>query len=107
MREADVLHAVLKAWGAHPRVRLVRQNTGAAMVRGRLVRFGLPGTPDICGILAPTGRFIGLELKSATGKQRDDQKRFERIVTEFGGAYCLARSLSDVDVFFASLGVFR
>lgn len=109
MREADVQHAVLLAWGSHPRLRLARINTGKAYPPGsdRLVTFGVPGTADVMGILAPTGRLVCIELKSAKGRQREDQKRFERIVTQYGGAYCLARSLADVDAFMASLGVTR
>lgn len=102
-----MLHDVLKAWGAHPRLRIARVNTGAAVIKGRLVRFGVPGTADIVGLIAPSGRMLQIECKTAKGKQRDAQIVMERIVTQFGGAYCVARSLEDVDRFMNSLGIFR
>lgn len=107
MAERDVVHAILAAWGAHPRLRLARVNTGAAMIKGRLVRFGVPGTADICGLLAPGGRLVMIECKTATGRQRDAQVVMQKVVTAFGGLYVLARSLADVDAAFAAVGVAR
>lgn len=107
MTEREVLHSILVAWGSHPSLRIARVNTGGATIRGRFVRFGVPGTADICGILAPTGRLIMIECKAATGKQREAQVTMERVVTQFGGLYVLARSLEDVDAAFAAIGVFR
>lgn len=97
MTEAQVQHAILLKYGAHPRIRIARINTGAALVRGRLVKFGVPGTADIVGLIAPSGRFLAIEVKSATGRQSYDQKRFERVITAMGGVYVLARSVADVD----------
>ncbi len=105
--EAFVLFDVLSAWGSHPLLRLWRQNTGAAMVKGRLVRFGIPGTPDLCGLMLPSGRFLGIECKTVKGRQSDDQKSFERMITKFGGLYVLARSLADVDQALAAIGITR
>jgi hypothetical protein len=105
--ERDVQHAILRAWGAHPRLRIARVNTGAAMVKGRLVRFGVPGTADICGVIAPAGRFLAIEVKSTSGKQREAQKTFQRVVEAMGGLYVLARSVSDVDAALAGVGITR
>jgi hypothetical protein len=109
MSEAHVLHSILHAWGNHPALRIARINTGAAYPPGskRLVRFGLPGTADIVGILAPHGRLLMIEAKTSTGKQRKAQAIMQRVVTQFGGLYCLARSLADVDAFMAKLGITR
>lgn len=107
MSEAHLVHEILKNWGAHPRLRIARVNTGAAVVKGRLVRFGVPGTADICGVLAPAGRFLAIECKSATGKQRKAQVTFQRVVEAMGGIYVLARSVDDVDRALAALGVTR
>lgn len=97
MSEAFVVHDILKAWGAHPRLRIARVNTGAAVLRGRLVRFGVPGTADICGVIAPSGRLLMIECKTATGKQREAQVTMQRVVTAMGGVYVVARSVADVD----------
>jgi hypothetical protein len=69
-----------------------RQNQVA--VPGR--RFvGLPGVPDIIGIL-PGGRFFGVEVKAERGKQSKAQKDFEMRVKELGGVYVLAYDVDDV-----------
>jgi hypothetical protein len=56
---------------------------------------GEPGMPDITGML-PGGRFLGIEVKTATGKQSDNQKAFQARCDKEGGLYILARSLDDV-----------
>jgi hypothetical protein len=107
--EGQLVYDILAAWGAHPRLRIARINTGKAFPPGskRLVTFGVPGTPDICGMVAPDGRFLGIECKSATDKQRKAQLAFERMVKAFGGIYILARSVDDVDQRLVALGVTR
>ena len=42
------------------------------------------------------GKFIGIEVKSNSGKQSDAQKAFEDGLKRAGGTYILARSLEDV-----------
>lgn len=88
-------------------MRIARINTGAAVLRGRLVRFGVPGTADIVGLIAPSGRMLQIECKSCTGKQRKAQEAMQRIVTAFGGLYIVARSLADVDAALAEIGIRR
>ncbi len=105
--ESQLVHDVLAAWGAHPRVRIARINTGAAKIKGRLVRFGVPGTGDIVGLIAPDGRMLMIECKSATGKQRKEQRAMQRVIEKWGGIYILALTLNDVDRRLAALGVTR
>ena len=107
MTEAHVQFSILQAWGAHPRLRFWRQNTGAAKLNGRMVTFGTPGCADILGLIAPGGRFLAIECKTATGRQSEAQKSFERMINSFGGLYILARSLSDVDQALAAIGLTR
>lgn len=95
--EALIQYEILSAWGAHPRLRIWRQNTGGATIKGRVVRFGVPGCADILGVIGPHGRLLAIEVKSATGRQTEDQLRFQRVIEHFGGVYVLARSLADVD----------
>jgi hypothetical protein len=76
-----------------------RQNTGAIFDVKNNIHRAMPkhakkGVPDICVI--KKGKFIGLEVKSATGRQSDDQKTFELFVTENGGFYYVVRSLEEV-----------
>ena len=53
------------------------------------------GMPDIVGVL-PNGLFLGIEVKTATGRQSDAQKAFQSAVEDNGGVYILARSVDDV-----------
>lgn len=107
MAESNVVHDILRDWGAHPRLRIWRQNTGAATLNGRLVRFGTPGAADIQGVLRPAGRFLAIECKSATGKQREQQVKWQRMVEDHGGLYVIARSVADVDEALAKEGIYR
>jgi len=78
---------------------------GGGKARGaQLKRSGLmPGMPDIL-VVGPS-RLIGLELKTAVGRQSPDQRavaaRFERC----GWPYLLARSLDEVEALLAATGV--
>lgn len=84
-------------------------NTGAGFPphSKQLVKFGVPGTGDIVGIIRGSGRMVQIEMKSLTGKQRKAQEVMQRVITEFGGLYFVARSLADVDREFAKLGIHR
>ncbi len=106
--EALTQHEILKAWGNHRRLRLARINTGVGwFAKGKParktdpfaypVRFGIPGTADVMGLIWPEGRMLAIEIKSDTGRQSKDQATFQRVVTKYGGLYILARTLADVD----------
>ena len=109
--ESLIQNQILVAWGSHPRLRIARINTGAAMVgqgkSKRLVRFGVPGTADIVGLIAPTGQMLQIEVKTTIGAQSPAQRTMKRVVTGFGGLYILARSLADVDAALAAIGISR
>lgn len=93
--EADIMHAILLTVGSRPDVRLWRNNVGAAHITNRWMRFGLKGSSDLLGLLRG-GRFLAIEVKSATGKQSPAQRAFQKTITRFGGLYVLARSIDDV-----------
>jgi len=73
-----------------------RNNTGALTdATGRLVRYGLcKGSADIIGI-APDGRFLAVECKTATGRVRPEQVQFLDAVRKAGGLAGVARSADD------------
>lgn len=83
-----------------------RQNSGLIPVptgrmgangkpRMRMVKLGTEGLPDIIAVLPPSGRFLGLEVKSATGKLREAQILFAQKLISSGGEYCVVRSVED------------
>lgn len=58
----------------------------------RVISYGFKGSPDIIGVLNPTGRFVGVECKVKLDRQRPDQRTFERVSTLHGAIYILAQS---------------
>ena len=71
--------------------RVWRQNTGAVLIRGRLVRFGPPGQADISGVLKG-GYRLEIEVKrpGCRRHQRQEQRNFEHMMQSLGGIYILA-----------------
>ncbi len=63
----------------------------------RMVKLGTEGLPDIIAVLPPTGQFIGLEVKSATGRLREAQERFRDQLQASGGVYHVVRSVEDTE----------
>ncbi len=94
-RESDIQRAILTALAGRADLRIWRQNTGAARRKsGALVRFGVPGQADLSGILTD-GRRLEIEVKTARGKQSDQQIAYQEMIREYGGVYILARSPED------------
>ena len=73
-----------------------RQDTGAYKAPdGRLIRYGLcKGSSDVIG-LAKDGRFLAVEVKTATGRVRPEQETFIAAVRRAGGRAGVARSVGD------------
>lgn len=94
-REKHIQNEILREFGTKSTLRIWRQNTGAATFYGQRVTFGVPGQADISGIL-PDGKRLEIEVKSAVGRQAENQKAFQALVTRFNGLYILARSVEDV-----------
>ncbi|MFG6567369.1 hypothetical protein [Sulfitobacter sp. 1A13679] len=69
------------------------QNPLAVLKRLSRVMIGLKGEPDISGCL--DGRWIGIEVKTKTGRQRPDQIKFQKHIETRGGIYIVARSPDD------------
>lgn len=96
MIESQIQDAVRLALGRDPDVCVWRNNCGALQdARGRFIRFGVasPGGADLIGMFR--GRFLAIEIKTATGRQTEDQVRFQKLVESRGGIYLLVRSAED------------
>ncbi len=94
--EAAALVEVLRALRAHPLVAWAeRQNSGAAKVGNRFIRFGWPGCPDVLGQLND-GRLLGVEVKAKTGRLRPEQAIFLERIRGAGGVGFVARDCRDV-----------
>ena len=85
----------MRAYATREDMRLWRANVGAAMFKGRLVRFGVPGQADLTGMLN-NGIRLEIEVKADDGVQSDEQIDYQNMIQKFGGVYILARSVDDV-----------
>lgn len=97
MTEAQLQDAIRLALGRDRGVLTFRNNIGhAVMSNGHRVTFGVggPGGADLIGILDT--RPLAIEVKSITGRQSDEQRRFQLLWESRGGIYLLPRSVDDV-----------
>jgi hypothetical protein len=95
--EQELQQAILLDLGARADLcRLWRGNSGTARSWGsdRAIKLLPPGHPDLTGILA-NGRWLGLEVKTGTGRQSAPQKNFQAVIERFGGVYLVVRSVAE------------
>jgi hypothetical protein len=81
-------------------IRLLRaKQSGSALqvlVQSRPITFGgLPGLPDIDGIIGirGIGCRVGVEVKAGKDRQRDTQKTCQEVYERYGAIYVLARDV--------------
>ncbi len=98
MTESDLVASILLRFGSRPTIRLWRANVLVAKDKtGRVVRAGITGQADISGLRLPSGQRVEIECKTATGRQTQEQKRWQSMIERFGGIYILARRVDDVE----------
>ena len=78
------------------RLKLWRNNTGATKTEGGgFMKFGAVGSPDLLGILAPTGRLVGLEVKAPKGKVSEHQEAWLKEAAAFGALVGVVHSVDE------------
>lgn len=97
MQEREIQHAIRLALGLEDGLELMVNTQGMfADERGNKRRVGLGiGTPDLVGILAPTGRIFALEVKSETGRLRPEQKLCRARWLKLGAFVATVRSVDE------------
>ena len=101
MAERDLKRTVLDYLTLH-RIVHWQANTGAVRFqgktpgKGRFVRFGSAGQPDIMVLLKPRGQFLGIELKAEGRNQSRAQIQFQAMVESTGALYAVCQSLEEV-----------
>ena len=60
----------------------------------KMPKHTMRGIPDI--VVIRDGKYVGLEVKSKTGKQSPFQKDFQQLLEENGGKYAIVTSIDDV-----------
>lgn len=97
IKEADIQRDIL-VFLSYRRLFHWRQNSGAMPIGTgagrRFVSFGTAGAPDI--FVVKDGQIHGIEVKTAVGRQNDNQKEFQRGFEAAGGKYHLVRTLAEV-----------
>lgn len=103
MKEIEIQDQIRLALGRNPDLVLFRNNIGVGDVRGCKVRFGVggPGGADIIGCYR--GRFVGVEIKTATGRQSPEQILFQNLIRAKGGIYVVLRSVEEALAWVADL----
>jgi hypothetical protein len=94
MSEGQIQDAIRLALTDEQGLVLWRNNTGVAEHRGARVRYGLAvGSADLIGCL--DGRFVALEVKTATGRVAPEQRQWLDLVRRHGGFACVVRSVEE------------
>lgn len=75
---------------------LWRNNTGATQtLAGGFMRFGEVGSPDIMGILGPSGRFVGFECKAPKGRPSEAQGQWLLRAASQGALVGIVRTVDE------------
>lgn len=106
--EYIIEHNILVALNVS-RVGFFWKNISAGYFDGKQYRkhaspFAINGVPDILGIVQ--GKFIGFEVKSASGKLRDEQKAFMRKALSVGAKVAVVRSPQEALAILKSWGLY-
>lgn len=100
MRKGQAESEVLKQCLEYLRMRGIfafRNNSGAVKMGKNFVRFGLPGSSDILGIL-PNGQFLAVECKKENGgKLSDKQVEFLSRIKQNGGVAVCVHSVNELE----------
>ena len=76
-----------------------RNNVGTFLtVYGTPITIGLPGEADLT-LFCKGGKTYFIEIKTATGKQSKQQKRFQTAVENLGFEYIIMRSVDEAREF--------
>lgn len=98
-----LVKSILLALGSRPDLMLWENTTGnlRAVESDRRIAVGLPGSPDIIGVLAipspdgPRGRFIGIEVKTGEATLSPQQRAFHARAGQLGALLIVARSVDE------------
>jgi hypothetical protein len=100
-----LVNEILLAIGSRPECRVWKNATGTAKsFSGNTIKFGKKGSSDIIGITSD-GKFLAIECKTGAAVQTKEQRTFEKMITFFGGRYILARTIDDVLISLAKMGL--
>lgn len=82
---------LLFAFGSMPDVRIWIRVVGFDLTRK--IKYGVPGEPDLEGIVAPSGRMLCIEVKTGKAVLKKNQRLRRAMLEKFGALYIEARSV--------------
>lgn len=94
MSEATIQRAILDAFEAMG-VLAFRINAGKVKTRGGWYQGAPAGFPDVIVVVAPHGRLLGLEVKTAKGTEREKQVEMADALSRHGAAVRTVRSVEE------------
>ena len=72
-----------------------RNNVGVyTTANGARIAIGIPGEADLT-LFAEKGQTIFIEIKTPRGRQSEQQKKFEKAITQLGYKYVIMRSVEE------------
>ncbi len=101
LSEGNIQDAIRIALGSVDGLLLYRNNVGFDLEHRVRYGVGNPGGADLIGCYR--GRFVAVEIKTPTGRQSEDQRRFQRCVERAGGIYVVLRSVEEAAAWIATL----
>ena len=95
MTEGELQDKIRLALGRIPGLVLWRNNIGRTQSAKGWIWYGVgnPGGADLIGCYL--GRFVAIEVKTATGRQSPEQRDWQGVVERAGGVYLLVRSVEE------------
>ena len=73
-----------------------KHRSGTIFMHGRVIELGEAGWPDIIGVL-PGGAFIGIEVKTKTGKVEESQQKKIMELQNKGALIYVVHSLKELE----------
>lgn len=97
MSENDIKHSIRVALGKLGWVSIYNNPVGVGFTKdGDRITYGLSvGSPDLVGFIRGSGKFLGVEVKTKSGRVSDDQRKWLDYATASGCIVGVARSPED------------
>ena len=87
----DLMDDIILEFGSRKNIRIWKRVVG--FDKKRKIRYGIPGEPDLEGIIKPYGRMLVVEVKTGKGRLNPKQKIRKVMLKKYGALYIEARSV--------------